>query len=295
MKTTDAIIAAPRGSVSGAKNRARGAKRIDDTMRYIDFLWNCAIAAGVDPAIAFAQWDLETDSGRSYWWEARLNPAGIGITGDPTQNAASKTFTPETAARAHIAHLVLYATGMINRGGLSPADDPRYDAYREAYGSRARATTLEGLTNTWAIDAEYANKLVSRGNAIWPELDSPVPQKPDPQPEPEEPQTPVTYAQVDKVLYPDGTEWKGERPIIVGSTVVFAQVRTVTVTTLTKARRWGTIHAERVAPDYKPGDTFKVFGFYQGSLGTEEGFWWITEDYHRVWAKDTFDSPFTIC
>lgn len=298
MKTSDAIISAPRGSVSGAKHRARFAKRNADTMRYIDYLWQYAIAAGVDPAIVFAQWDLETNTGQSYWWEARLNPAGIGITGDPNQNAASAYFTPEKAARAQVAHLVLYATGTINRGGLSPADDPRYEAYRAAYGTKARATTIDGLTNTWAIDSGYATKLVSRGNAIWPNLEPYNPPTPDPEPEPDpvpDPNdVPSKYEPVDKVLNEDGTEWKGQQSIIVGTAIVFAQVRTVSVNNLTKARKWGTVSAGSVAPDYKPGDTFTALGFYAGTLGDEEGFWWISDKYHRVWAGDTFDTPFTI-
>lgn len=280
MKTSDRIMAAPRGTISGAKSRAKNANRNDETMKYIDLLFHYAVAAGVDPAIAFAQWDVETDTGKSGWWTQRLNPAGIGITGWKGDDEASWFFTPETAAKAQIAHLMLYATGKIDKGGLTPKDDPRYNAYVKAYGEKPTATTIQGLSGRWAVDTRYANKIVSRSGDIWPILDSydiPTPEK--------------TYAPISIISNIDSSPWIGKQHTIAGRTIIMPQRRTVTVTNLTKARRWGTIDAEEVSPPYKPGDTFKVYGFYFGTHGDEVGYWWITEKYHRVWAGDTFDKP----
>lgn len=283
MKTTDRIVSAPRGSIEGAKHRARNAKRKNETMEYIDLLFEYAVRAGVDPAIAFAQWDVETNTGQSGWWENRLNPAGIGITGWEGDDNASWFFSPITAAKAQIAHLLLYATGTINKGGLVPADDPRYDAYINAYGSKATATTIQGLAGRWAVDKEYANTIVKRSAEIWPELGPFAPQ-----------QEQTQYAPIVPILNPDGSKWTGDKETIAGTTVVFPQRRTVRVVKLTKARRWGTFNADSVADDYQPGDTFTALGYFKSSLSNEVGFWWVTEDYHRVWAGDTYDQPFRI-
>jgi hypothetical protein len=171
MKTRDAIVAPPRGSIGQAKAFARsgGAHRIEECMRYLETVWSLCTQPGMpDPSEVVGQSLQETsDPGpwQSYWWTERLNPAGLGITGDPQQNAASPTFrTGEEAARAQVSHLLLYATGTIDRGGLTPADDPRYDAYVDAYGNRAVATTIAGLAGTWATDPNYAVAICRRGN-----------------------------------------------------------------------------------------------------------------------------------
>lgn len=183
MLPTDPILADPRGSIEGVLARGQSAKRHDDFVDYVYAVFDLAPSVGVDPAIVIAQWDLETNTGQSRWWEERLNPAGIGITGDPKQNEASRTFlTGIESARAQIAHLLLYATGRIDRGGLKPEDDPRYDAYVKAYGHAAKATTLNALSGAWASDKKYGEKIASRGNAIWPELVPYVPYRPEPEP-----------------------------------------------------------------------------------------------------------------
>lgn len=173
MTPDDPILAAPRGSIDGALARGKNAKRYDDFVEYVHEVFRLSVAVGVDPAIVIAQWDLETGTGTSRWWNERLNPAGIGITGWEPDNEKSKVFASGVeAARAQIAHLLLYATGKIDRGGLTPKDDPRYDAYVEGYGNTAKATTLRGLNGTWAIDKDnnYHGKIASRGNQIWPNL-----------------------------------------------------------------------------------------------------------------------------
>jgi hypothetical protein len=113
--------------------------------------------------IAVAQSIVETAFYTSAWWWGRGNPAGLGITGDPAQDAASPLFmVGSLAARAQIAHLLLYATGRIDRGGLSPVDDPRFAAYRDAHGARAIAPTLAGLAGRWAADPTYSDQIAAR-------------------------------------------------------------------------------------------------------------------------------------
>lgn len=170
MKTTDRILGEDRATVveTLAWATKQGAARLDflgDYLREVARL--SKTAAMPDAAIAFSQSVHETsEAGRpwnSYWYRTRGNVAGIGITGDPQQNQQSPVFeTGEEAACAQISHLLLYATGEIRRGGLTPDDDPRYAAYRDAYGTRAMAQTINGLAGTWATDPQYATKLIAR-------------------------------------------------------------------------------------------------------------------------------------
>ncbi len=133
---------------------------------YVRYVYLFAGYAGVDPSIVIAQAVLETNWFTSYWWTTRGNPAGIGITGDVQQNQNSKIFSSLSAARAHLSHLQLYATGQINLPFLI-TDDPRYEAYVNAHGNVGIAPTIGGLTNTWSMDPNYATSIVRCGNEIF--------------------------------------------------------------------------------------------------------------------------------
>lgn len=177
MKASDPIMGFARSTAAQAIAYAKnvGAARLDDAIEYINAVYSIAPSVGMDPAVVIAQAVHETGGFSTFadspWWRNRLNPAGIGITGDASQNNTSKTFQSGTeAARAHIAHLLLYATGKIDKGGLTAADDPRYSAYKEAYGTKAIATTIHGLQNTWGIDNSYAASMVRQGNEVFPSL-----------------------------------------------------------------------------------------------------------------------------
>jgi hypothetical protein len=127
---------------------------------------------GLDSLVLVAQWDLETDTGRSAWWRERRNPAGIGVTGDPAQNEASQTWPDgEAAAYGHVAHMVAYVWGE-EWGTVWPADwpspievDQRFNAPIDAGYQAERLTDLNG---TWAIDPQnnYDGKLAARANRI---------------------------------------------------------------------------------------------------------------------------------
>src|SRR5690606_10402263 len=107
--------------------------RPEEVRSYVSYAYKYAIEAGVDPTVVVSHAANETDFFRSNWWRDRLNPAGMGITGWWKDDAASPTFdTGEQAARAHVAHMMLYATGTIT-SPLSSSDDPRYFAYIEKY------------------------------------------------------------------------------------------------------------------------------------------------------------------
>lgn len=140
--------------------RKRGAKRMPDLRRYLDTVYGQDF---LNPEILAIQSAHETGWWTSYWWEQRLNPAGISITGDPAQNNASKTWTNgRDAARAHLTHVWLYARGTTLPDGFpgSKAEDPRWDA-AVAAGYAGTKPTIGSLTNTWAIDSAYDAKLVA--------------------------------------------------------------------------------------------------------------------------------------
>lgn len=155
-----------------------GARRIDEIDAYVNELHRLCTLVGFDWRILFAQAWHETDGFRSHWWNTRLNPAGIGITGDPRQNDASHTWANGTeAARAHVAHMYAYATKPTDGskstvltqalGGFPWQFDPRYSAVFDA-GFAGTVRTLGDLGNgKWATDPRYAEKIVAKANQIF--------------------------------------------------------------------------------------------------------------------------------
>src|SRR5262245_23185558 len=98
MTVSDTILGAARGTAAGAiaAANANGAHRFGEVTAYAKEAFRLAPLVGLDPSIAVSQSAHETDYWRSGWWLERLNPAGIGITGDPAQNAQSHTWTNGT-------------------------------------------------------------------------------------------------------------------------------------------------------------------------------------------------------
>lgn len=181
MKPADRIIGPVRGRAAEAiaYALANGAARFGEVTSYINEAFRLAPLVGIDPAICVAQSSHETDIWRSSWWIDRLNPAGIGITGDPVQNAQSHTWPNGTAsAQSHLAHLLVYAVGPVEAGRIwlkvtgqsIKVADVRYDAYVDAYGTTAQAQTIKQLSGTWAVDPDYAEGVCRHGNAIFPDI-----------------------------------------------------------------------------------------------------------------------------
>lgn len=170
MTPDDKIVARPRGSAAEARSYADqvGALRLDQVYAYIDEIDRLAPTLDFDASILIAQSVHETGDWQSSWWSERLNPAGIGITGDPAQDEASKTFASGVeAARAQLAHMHAYVYGSTR---TLPSDlegtDPRYGAVFEA-GNDGSVKTIADLAMKWAIDENYAEGICRRGNAIF--------------------------------------------------------------------------------------------------------------------------------
>lgn len=167
---TNSIIGPVRGTPEGAIEFARraGALRMDEVERYIREVYRLAPEVGFDPAIIISQSALETGYWKSAWWETRLNPAGLGITGDPRQENASPTFESGIiSARAQLAHMHAEVYG--DKQPL-PTDlqgvDPTYQNVFIA-GWAGTIVTIEDLSGTWAVDPLYHTKIVRVANEMF--------------------------------------------------------------------------------------------------------------------------------
>ncbi|MGC4191532.1 MAG: SH3 domain-containing protein [Thermomicrobiales bacterium] len=129
---TNTIVGPARGSVDRTLAYARrsGAQRMDEVERYVREIYRLAPAVGFDPGFLVVQSAHETGNWTSGWWIARLNPAGIGVTGDPYQNSISPTFANGTmAARAQIAHMHAEVFGLSRSlPAVLQGADPTYQA-----------------------------------------------------------------------------------------------------------------------------------------------------------------------
>jgi hypothetical protein len=145
---------------------ANGAQRPDELRDYLDTVYRMAPALGLNPDVVVGQSHLETGGWNSLWWNTRLNPAGIGVTGDARQDAISRVFSNgEAAALGHMLHLYLYTVGDDIPSGFSVNDDPRRLEAIEA-GYVGFADVLDNLTNTWAVDDQYGAKIAARMNLM---------------------------------------------------------------------------------------------------------------------------------
>lgn len=159
---TNTIIGPVRGTPEHAIAFAErsGANRMDEVEKYINEIYRLAPQIGFDPSLLVAQSALETGYWKSYWWNERLNPAGLSITGDPQQENASDSFPSGTiSARAQLAHMHAEVFG--DREPL-PAElqgvDSSYDAVFRA-GWAGTVVTLDDLAGTWAVDPAYGYKI----------------------------------------------------------------------------------------------------------------------------------------
>lgn len=167
---TNAIIGPVRGNaddVIAFAGRA-GSKHLDDVELYVREVYRLAPQLGFDPAIIIAQSALETNYWRSPWWDARLNPAGLGITGDPYQESNSPKFENGTiSARAHLAHMhaEVYGDSQPLPTVLQGVDPTYQNVFNAGWAGTIR--TIEDLSGTWAVDTKYHEKIVRVGKEIF--------------------------------------------------------------------------------------------------------------------------------
>ncbi|MGB3330997.1 MAG: SH3 domain-containing protein [Thermomicrobiales bacterium] len=167
---SNTIVGPARGSVATTLAFARraGAQRMDEVERYVREIYRLAPAVGFDPGFLVAQSAHETGNWTSSWWTARLNPAGIGVTGDPFQNSTSPRFANGTmAARAQIAHMHAEVFGASRPlPAVLQGADPTYQAPFLA-GWAGDIRTISDLAGTWAADPQYDVKLVRKAREMF--------------------------------------------------------------------------------------------------------------------------------
>lgn len=186
MHITDLIKAPARGDVNSAIQNAAAAGAQGPYADYIQEVFRVAplMPTPVDPSIVVAQSAIETGYWTEEYWLDDLNPAGIGIYADgvPSPFAYPGIQTGAQAARLHL--LVLWNT----LNGTPPypevVDDVLLiiadwidgaEALRQnpSWPGVARIDDLNisfpgGCT--WACDVEYQEKVVIRGNYLFPNL-----------------------------------------------------------------------------------------------------------------------------
>jgi hypothetical protein len=198
-----------------------GAQRTEELESYFATLKQGADALNFDVVTLIAQWDLETDTGRSPWWRDGLNPAGLGITGDPAQNARAQTWkTGREAAMAHLAHMAAYVYAD-ETAEVWPDSWPRWDVVDRRFNAPIqagyRASRLSHLNGTWAIDPEnnYHGKLASRANRLVEVAGKPEVGIPDGEGE-EVPMETLTFGNVPMYGYTDRQFMMANKPEGVG-------------------------------------------------------------------------------
>lgn len=149
-----------------------GAKRYDDVIAYTEELERLCRLTGLSFPILFAQAAHETANFTSHFWEAELNPAGIGKFDDGSSQSIVYRNGAE-AARAHVVHMVAYVYGNVSgdpmRQELLPYMrlDPRWNAVIDA-DFAGTVDILGDLGNgKWATDPQYAQKIAAKANQLF--------------------------------------------------------------------------------------------------------------------------------
>lgn len=124
----------------------------------VDLYWEEAEREGIRPDLALSQALLETGyfnfGGAVEPWQH--NFCGLGTIGGGVQGAAFKT--PREGVRAHIQHLLAYASHDLPKTKLI---DPRYDKAHNLRLQNGLITKWSGLNWTWAMGGEYAEKIIN--------------------------------------------------------------------------------------------------------------------------------------
>ena len=123
----------------------------------IDYYWEEASREDVRPDITFCQALLETGFFR-YGGDVvhkQNNFCGLGTVGGGVRGASFKT--PQLGVRAHVQHLLAYAR---YRKPKTAIIDPRYKVAHDLRLSRGLIDKWSGLNGTWAMGAEYCEKIM---------------------------------------------------------------------------------------------------------------------------------------
>jgi hypothetical protein len=141
-----------------------GSEYTNDGATIVNYYWQYAPPVGVDPMLAAIQMIFETGGLTSSWSaRPRRNPAGLGV----HEEGGLSFDTWEAAVQAHVGQLLAYA---LRDDQASPEQlamiqrNPRHGQIAPAL--RGSVRTIADLNNRWAPDPAYAQKLVSRAQAV---------------------------------------------------------------------------------------------------------------------------------
>ena len=181
IRTTDRFLSQSRGTVEDviAFWETNPPARRQDSEAIIRRVYDLCAASGVDFSLCVSRIADETGAmnGPSFFvsdiYRERLNIGGLGVT-DGGDEGISFT-DPIKSADAYMSHLFTYVLGeSFNVLGVTPADDPRFDATPKAW--RGSITTLQSLTGKWFTNPDGAINSANRGNYIFTVPDqSPTP------------------------------------------------------------------------------------------------------------------------
>ena len=155
VKTGSSVLPTYSETKNGNNSYANYGAR--DLSTFCGIIYDEALAEGVRPEVVFAQMMLETGwlkfEGDVNWWQCNfcgLGATGNGVTGEDFSSHEENAV--RTGVRAQVQHLKAYAsTEDLNQACV----DNRF-----TYVTRGVATTVQGLSGTWAADTSYGDNLV---------------------------------------------------------------------------------------------------------------------------------------
>lgn len=185
MQLTDLILYPSRGDVAGAIAFLDGPDATD--REFATRLWHWCALAGVDYAIAYAWFCVETANATSVRWTRDHNPGGIGIPADSTV----QPFTIPDGDHAARIHTQCYYAAVIKHQHpdvplwpeaqawmdgvwLPKVTNPTYPRVRHLTDLDIRYIDASGESHaTWAwgfSEGQPAQTCIDRARAIWPAL-----------------------------------------------------------------------------------------------------------------------------
>lgn len=135
--------------------KARLSCSVEDIVK---FYYAEAESEGVRPDLALCQAIVETGS---FSFTGTVKPTqnnfcGLGTTGNGVKGA--RFDTPQEGVRAHVQHLLAYCK---KDKPKSKIVDPRYDMVHKIRLSRGLISNWYGLNGTWAMGANYCEKIMA--------------------------------------------------------------------------------------------------------------------------------------
>lgn len=185
MRVTDRLLAPSRASATRAIAGLEAAVISVDAKdrEFANALAAACIEAGIDFAIAYAHCGNETNLFRDGAWNVRLNPAGIGITGEPGQ--VGPDFPSATAAaRFYVALLLLKICGGGEIGAFEAERETAPSTFdrTRAFAQDATFPTVTALDHlrlrfgpdgrecVWMCDQDGPNAIAAKAAILFPDL-----------------------------------------------------------------------------------------------------------------------------